>query len=174
MRELYEPLEFLSEFRSLREEHGVTRSPTSKKYTSIIFSEEIIWLKNKGSRADLEGKDSDGNIVIVEVKIWHTNPSERRAQEHSAIEKILDHANVHSTKYHADSMRLFIAGFVKAPNIELACESLRADGVNIYYIDISDIVDTANKENYSYTRYAIRTLGWIVVALSSSCAQVSR
>lgn len=145
MQESYEPLEFLREFRSLRREHEPL-VVYIEKYTSIIFSEEIIWLKNKGSTADLEGKDSDGNLVIVEVENWSTNPSERRDQEHSAIEKIIDHANVYSTKYHADSMRLFIAGLVKAPNVELTCESLRADGVNIFYIDVSDVVDSANKE----------------------------
>ena len=145
MEKLYETLEFFREFRRLRGEHE-SLVDYIEKYTSIIFSEEIIWLKNKGSTADLEGKDSDGNIVIVEAEIWATHPSERKSQEHSAIGQIIDHANVYSTKYHADSMRLFIAGFVKTPNVELACESLRADGVNICYIDVSDVVNSANKE----------------------------
>ena len=145
MEKLYEPLDFFREFRSLRGEHE-SLVVYIEKYTSIIFSEEITWVKNKASTADLEGKDADGNPVIVAAEIWAPHSSERKSQEDSAIEQRIRHADVYSTKYPADSIRLFIAGFGKAPNIERACESSHADGVNIRYIDVSDIVDSANQE----------------------------
>ena len=41
-----------------------------KTYTHILFDEEIHW-RNSHINADLVGKDTKDNPVIVEVKLWY-------------------------------------------------------------------------------------------------------
>ena len=109
-----------------------------ERHTAIVFGEDFIWSRSKISNADLEGKDSDKNTVIVEAKYWYVTPSNRSVQMHSAMGQIIQSASVHAANQNLKSMRLFIVGSRSVPHIEEICEFLRTLGLNVRYISVSD------------------------------------
>ena len=110
-----------------------------RRHTAFVFDEEISWIESKSPNVDLEGRDADNNIVIVEVKKWQDNNNKNR-QEHASIGQIIQYAS----KYITDNLeitRLFIVGTDDSHLVENACEFLQTLGLNICYISISDKLD---------------------------------
>ena len=59
-----------------------------KTYTHILFDEEIHW-RNSHINADLVGKDTKDNPVIVEVKLWYDDIPNRNKQVHTSVGQII-------------------------------------------------------------------------------------
>ena len=113
-----------------------------EKHSSIIFDEEISWRRSKVSNADLEGEDSDKNIVIVEVKKWKVNSrSNMSDQEHSSIGQIIRYAKDNTRNHTLKTMRLFIVGDLFSRNVAKVCKYLRKQGFNICHISIRDCIE---------------------------------
>ena len=140
MRDFRDELQFFRDFRKL---NGTERSLVNyiRGYTPLIFGEKITWHENRVSNADLEGTDSENNIVIVKVKRWNVNDrSNMSVQEHTSVRQIIKYTSNHTFNFNLNSMRLFIVGSVKSHNLENTCNFLRNQGLNINYVSVSDIV----------------------------------
>ena len=110
-----------------------------KKYSHILFGENICWHK-PDVNADLVGKDSNDNPVIVEVKLWYDEMPNRKTQEHTCVGQIIhytyDYANVHTS----ENTRLFIIAQYKSEIVESCCELLRAHRFNIQHLSVMDAI----------------------------------
>ena len=136
--ELYEALSFFREFKSL-DGHDKSLEHYVGKYSDIVFREEITWEVFKVSDADLEGKDENGNLVLVEIKHWKVNDTANmNTQEHSSVGQIIKYASKHTNSL--NSMRCFIVGSVDSFNVRNVCEFLQVLGLNITYISVSERV----------------------------------
>ena len=112
-----------------------------EKHSSTIFGDEISWRSREVSNADLEGEDSEKNIVIVEVKKWKVNNrSNMNDQEHSSIGQIIRYARDNAGDHTLKTMRLFIVGDLFSRNVAKVCKYLRKQGFNIYHISIRDCI----------------------------------
>lgn len=136
MSEIVDIRKLYSEFQEVQDNESLTSFV--ERHTAIIFGEDFIWSRSKISNADLEGKDSDKNTVIVEAKYWYVTPSNRSVQAHSVMGQIIQSASVHAANLNLKSMRLFIVGSRQVPHIEEVCEFLRTLGLNVRYISVSD------------------------------------
>ena len=103
----------------------------------IVFGEEIDWVDSH-VRADLVGKDSKGNAVIVEVKLWKDNDSNRNAQEYSCVGQIIRYANDYINAHPSENMRLFIVAQYFSHTVEDCCEFLRSHGFKIQHLSVMD------------------------------------
>ena len=108
----------------------------------IVFGEEINWVDSH-VRADLVGKDSEGNAVLVEVKLWSENDPNRRGQEYSCVGQIIRYANDYINAYPSENMRLFIVAEIKSEVVECCCEFLRSYNINIKHISVMDAIQNA-------------------------------
>lgn len=126
-----------------------------EKHSTIIFGEKISWRRNKVSNADLEGEDSDKNIVIVEVKKWKVNNrTNMNDQEHSSIGQIIRYARDNAMDHTLKTMCLFIVGDLFSRNVAKVCKYLRKQGFNIYHISVRDCIEDLCEIN---TKKEVRT-----------------
>ena len=110
-----------------------------KKFSHILFGETICWHDSR-INADLVGKDSNDNPVIVEVKLWYDNTPNRKTQEHTCVGQILHYAYDYANAYTSENTRLFIIAQYKSKVVECCCELLRVHGFNIQHLSVMDAI----------------------------------
>lgn len=127
-----------------------------KENPIIVFNEKIEWLGSqvrldKGISPDLVGVDSNGNFVIVEVKLGEP--------DRDAVAQILDYAvyltclpNPNDMKAQAfnaffskdgldNELRLFIVSELVSQPVERICQYLQAHGINIQHLSVGDSIE---------------------------------
>ena len=110
-----------------------------KKFSHILFGEKIRWHDSR-INADLVGKDSNDNPVIVEVKLWYDDIPNRRLQEHTCVGQIIHYAYDYANAYTSENTRLFIIAQEKSEIVERCCELLRAHGFNLQHLSVMDAI----------------------------------
>lgn len=112
-----------------------------EKHSHIMFGEDISLRRtNNINNPDLIGKDSEGNAVIVEVKIWSDNSTNRRDQEDKSVGQIIRYASDYVKSNPSDNRRLFIIGHDYSPTVEACCDFLRGQGYNIQHLSVIDVL----------------------------------
>ena len=118
-----------------------------------MFGEEIHWSDSR-INADLIGKDSEGNAVIVEVKLWYDETPNRKTQEHTCVGQIIHYANDYTNAYPSENMRLFIIAQYSSHIVEYCCELLRAHGFNIQHLSVMDAIEKEVDRKLKLAEYA--------------------
>ena len=151
---------FICDYRNVQFNKESYLESFIEKHSSIIFGEEISWGRSKVSNADLEGEDSDKNIVIVEVKKWKVNNrSNMNDQEHSSIGQIIRYARDNAMDHTLKTMRLFIVGDLFSRNVAKCCKYLRKQGFNIYHISVRGCIENLCEINIEKKVHTPKTLG---------------
>ena len=129
--------------------------PWIKENTSLVFGEKVCWksVKSIGLRSmqdtliipDLVGTDSQGSLIIVEVKFKFNFPNDRdylrRDVEKRAIGQILLYACAYMRDNPSTQIpRLFIVSIDFSEDVEYICEILRSKGFNICHLAIKNIL----------------------------------
>ena len=109
-----------------------------KKNSRLMFGEEFTWLQQRNVNVDLLGMDSEGKSVIVEVKLWADNPSNRRKQEYACVGQILHYASYLIDSTHPENTRLFIISQSTSAVVESSCALLRTQGFCIEHLSVLD------------------------------------
>ena len=133
-----------------------------KKFTHILFSEPICW-HDSDINADLVGKDSNDNPVIVEVKLWYDEMPNRKTQEHTCVGQIIhytyDYANANADTYTSENTRLFIIAQEKSKIVECCCELLRAHGFNIQHLSVMDAIRKETDRKLTESKRKLKDAG---------------
>ena len=133
----------------------------------LVFGEEIRWIASPtlmGENGnpmppDLIGRDANGKIVIVEVKLEFDlgdSPSNRYDLPRKSVGQVLHYAHAymrgitdrHDLEFTDDMMRisseyvmrLFIVSKDFSQTVENICSFLRAHGINIQHLNVKNCI----------------------------------
>lgn len=111
-----------------------------KVNTYDVFGEDFTWRDSlpENVNADLIGEDPCRNTILVEVKYWYSDDSNRKTQEFTAVGQIIHYAHNYEKNYDFKNLRLFIVGTHKSEVVESCCEYLRAHGFSIEHRFLTD------------------------------------